>query len=67
MGYFKKGSKIISVEQMDGFGKRPGLWIGNVGQLVKVASFNSFEHASLFEEWLTSFLRELIAEEDDGK
>ena len=67
MGYFKKGSKIISVEQVDGFGKRPGLWIGNVGKLVKVASFNNFEHATQFEEWLTSFLRELLAEEDDGK
>lgn len=45
---------FISVEQIDGFGKNPGLWIGtgNPNQMVKVASFGSDKKAKLFCKWL---------------
>lgn len=45
---------IISVEKIDGFGKKPGLWIGtkDPNQLVKVASFGSEDKAKQFEKWL---------------
>ena len=67
MASFKLGTKCIFIEQVDGFGKRPGLWIGNVGQMTKVASFNSFEHAYQFEEWLIVFFGDRLVKEDDGK
>ena len=50
----KRGHVSISVEQIDSFGKNPGLWIGtdDPNQLVKVASFSSEEKAELFCRWL---------------
>lgn len=64
MGYYKKGSQIIAIEQVDGFGKRPSLWIGHPGQFRKVASFNSFESADEFEEYLKIFFRPNLEEND---
>lgn len=51
---YKRGDVLISVEQIDGFGKNPSLWIGteNPNQLVKVASFGSYEKAKKFTKWL---------------
>lgn len=51
---YKRGQVSISVEQVDGFGKNPGLWIGtdDPNQMVKVASFGSEEKAELFCRWL---------------
>ena len=65
MAYFMMGSRYISIEQVDGFGKRPGLWIGNAGQMTKVASFNSFQHAYEFEEWLRMFFGDRLEEGED--
>lgn len=44
----------ISVEQIDGFGKNPSLWIGTEkpNQAVKVASFGSEDKAQRFIKWL---------------
>lgn len=51
---YKRGQVSISVEQIDGFGKNPGLWIGTdyPNQIVKVASFGSENKAKLFCKWL---------------
>lgn len=47
---FKRGNVIISVHQLDGFGKNPALWIGTEkqNQMVKVASFGSKDKADTF-------------------
>ena len=44
----------ISIEQVDGFGKNPGLWIGTdfPNQSIKVASFGSEKKAKQFIQWL---------------
>ena len=51
---YNKGGVIISVSQVDGFGKKPSLWIGteDPNQLVKVASFGSEDKANMFCKWL---------------
>ena len=51
---YKRRHVSISVHQLDGFGKRPALWIGteNPNQMVKVASFRSEDAAELFCKWL---------------
>lgn len=53
---FSKGTVIISVEQIDGFGKNPGLWIGKKSEagnwLSKVASFGNEQRAQDFCDWL---------------
>ena len=51
---YKRKGVSISVEQIDGFGKNPALWIGtdDPNQQVKVASFGSEEKARLFIKWL---------------
>lgn len=53
---FSKGSVVISVKQIDGFGKKPGLWIGKHSETKnwqgKVASFGSEERAQDFCDWL---------------
>lgn len=55
---YEKGNVIISVEQIDGFGKNPGLWIGtnDPNQCVKVASFGSEDKAKTFCKWLEYLL-----------
>lgn len=50
------GSVMITVEQIDGFGKKPGLWIGDRSELLKVASFGSVDKAVMFCKWLDYFL-----------
>lgn len=49
---YKRRDYSVSVEQVVGFGKNPGLWIqcGNIS--VKVASFGNAEKAELFMEYL---------------
>lgn len=51
---YKRKGVSISVEQIDGFGKEPGLWIGteSPNTRVKVASFGSEDKARLFIKWL---------------
>lgn len=51
---YKRGQVSISVYQLDGFGKRPALWIGTEepNQMVKVASFGSEDNAKQFCKWL---------------
>lgn len=53
---FSKGTVIICVEQIDGFGKMPGLWIGKKSETenwqCKVASFGSEHRAQDFCDWL---------------
>ena len=55
---YKRGQVSISVHQLDGFGKRPALWIGTEepNQMVKVASFGSEDKANLFCKWLEYLL-----------
>lgn len=52
----ERGEKSISVEQVNGFGKKPGLWVGNGNELVKVASFGSAEKAEMFCKHLREML-----------
>lgn len=49
---YKRGKFGISVSQVNGFGKRPSLWIHNDNCMVKVASFGSEEKAELFMKYL---------------
>ena len=51
---YEYGNVVISVEQIDGFGKNPGLYIGtnNPNMVWKVASFRSQETAQDFCRWL---------------
>ena len=55
---YKKGNVVISVEQVDGFGKRPSLWIGtrDPNEVVKVASFKSEDAANQFCRWFEYLL-----------
>lgn len=51
---YECGNIVISVEQIDGFGKNPGLWVGtkDPNTLTKVASFGSEDKSKLFCKWL---------------
>ena len=49
---YRKGDVSISVEQIDGFGKNPSLWIGSGNQLLKVASFGSQDKADNFCKYM---------------
>ena len=53
---YGKGNYKISIEQIDGFGKNPGLWIHKGNEAFKMASFGSFEKAELFCEFMEYFL-----------
>ena len=56
---FIKGTKLeISIEQIDGFGKNPGLWIRSEKEnaSIKVASFGSKEKADMFVDYMKKFL-----------
>ena len=57
---FSKGQKMIAVEQFPEFEKRPGLYIGEGAQLLKVASFGSEEKARIFVETLREFFGDLL-------
>ncbi len=57
---FSKGRKMIGIERFDGLEKRPGLYIGEGTQLLKVASFGSEEKARLFIEMLKEFFGDMI-------
>ena len=63
---YKRGHVSISVHQLDGFGKRPALWIGtdDPNQMVKVASFRSEDKANLFCKWLEYLIGLTIDEQD---
>lgn len=58
MPTYKRGNISISVEQIDGFGKNPSLWIGSdvPNQRVKVASFGTPEKAEWFCKWMDYML-----------
>lgn len=51
---FSKGHKIISIERWFDE-KRPGLYVGEGNQLLKVASFGSEEKARIFVKMLQEF------------
>ena len=54
-----RGPIEISVEQIDGFGKYPSLWIKSLAEpnaRIKVASFGSYEKAKIFEMHLQKLL-----------
>lgn len=57
---YKKGSAVISVEKVEGFGKNPGLYIGTVNdkknEFYKVASFGSDDKAKTFCKWFEYFM-----------
>lgn len=57
---FSKGRKMIGIEQWSVHEKRPGLYIGEGTQLLKVASFGSEEKARLFIEMLKEFFGDMI-------
>ena len=62
---YKRKGVSVSVEQIDGFGKNPGLWIGteSLNMRVKVASFGSEDKARLFIKWLDYIIG---ATDDEG-
>ena len=49
---YRCGDVSISVEQIDGFGKKPGLWIGAGNEILKVASFGDTDKSQMFCKWL---------------
>ena len=49
---YKRGDFGISVSQVDGFGKRPSLWLHDKNSMRKVASFASEEKAKQFLAYL---------------
>ena len=58
---FGHGDMEISIEQVEGFGKNPGLWItekneNGVSVMKKVASFSNERAAELFSEYFKAFL-----------
>lgn len=53
---YGKGERKIYVEKIDGFGKYPGLWVGDGNCLIKLASFGSYEKADIFQKYLEYFL-----------
>lgn len=63
---FSNGNKMIAIEQFPEFEKRPGLYIGEGNQLLKVASFGSEEKARIFVETLKEFFGKLLIEDGDG-
>ena len=56
---YRLNGAVISVEQINGFGKNPGLWVGSEDQntLYKVASFGSVDKAQMFCSWFEYFTR----------
>ena len=52
---FRKGEYGIVIEQVEGFGKRPGLWVLKGNTQMKMASFGSEEKAKEFEKYLKYF------------
>lgn len=65
MAAFSKGHRVISIETIQGFGKNPGLWVGEGNEFLKVASFGSDEKAKKFQEWLEWFFGEMLVKEDE--
>ena len=53
---YKRGDYGMSVSQVDGFGKRPSLWVHNKNTMIKVASFGSEEKAEMFLKYLDWFV-----------
>lgn len=58
---FGHGDLEISIEIIEGFGKKPGLWItekdeNGVSVLKKVASFSNERAAERFAEYFKAFL-----------
>ena len=55
---YKRNGVSVSVEQIDGLGKNPGLWIGtdDPNKRAKVASFGSKEKAEMFIKWMDYLL-----------
>lgn len=53
---YKRGDYGISVEQINGFGKNPGLWIYKGNTAEKMASFGSAEKAEKFVRYLDYLL-----------
>lgn len=49
---YMRGDYGISISQVYGFGKRPGLWVNDKNRMIKVASFGSDEKAKLFIDYL---------------
>ena len=49
---YKRGDFGISVSQVDGFGKKPSLWVHDKNCMIKVASFGNEEKAKMFMQYL---------------
>lgn len=52
MMIYKRGDYGISVQQLDGFGKNPGLWVHDKNKVYKVASFGNSKKAEMFLKYL---------------
>lgn len=49
---FNRAGIVISVDKIDGFGKMPGLYVGQKNIFYKVASFGDDRKAELFCKYL---------------
>ena len=66
---YKRGEFGIAVEQIDGFGKMPGLWVCEQNCMCKVASFGSEEKAKAFitfMDWILFGYTEPEEEKNNG-
>ena len=64
---YKRGDFGICVSQVDGFGKRPSLWVNNKNSMMKVASFGSDEKAKLFMKYLDWLVLANAEQPKDGE
>lgn len=64
---YKRDDFGISVCQVDGFGKNPGLWVCNKNCMIKVASFGSEEKSKLFTAYLDWLMINGVPPESEGE
>lgn len=68
MAAYSKGHKMIAIERHDMLGgKRPGLYVGEGLQILKVGTFASEEKADLFEKQLEYFFGSLLVKDEEVK
>ena len=65
MVYSNKEGKFIAIEINDLLGgRKPGLYIGQGYQLIKVACFSTYTKAQLFEELLQEFFGDRLVKDE---
>ena len=62
---FSKGNKIIAIEMHDLLGgKKPGLYVGEGNQVLKVGTFGNEKKAETFREFLEFMFGDLLVNDN---